>query len=345
MALPQLAVIHGASASSQLVIDENTLFLSDMQALLRRERFANVGSWQYSDSQSANDPVRGARLWERFLKATKDYYPLYDGIDLIKNKSGILIGQRNEPTWLSDFGCGSKKATQGKVIPVKRHFKNVTGYSPIDKSHTFLLEASSVINQDQSGIPIKAFQADYAEDEIKLPQGKNFGIFFGSTISNIEGRPEDGIPTDEIISLMVKLKSILGDDGELLMDYDANQDEQSILASYMHELQREFGRNIMQRVARDLPVFGDFDPNAWRYEPVWHEKMHQLCHTIVSERNMDFYLGDERFKIAAGESFILNNSFKYPVEKMQEWCEQAGWGTQAHVMDNHKRMALQLMAA
>jgi len=345
MALPQLSVVHGESLSSQISIDENALFLSDMQSLFGKERFAHVGSWQYSDSESANDPVKGAFLWENFLKATKNYYPLSGGIELIKDKSGLLIGNRTEPTWIADFGCGSEKATTGKVIPVKRHFKNVTGYSPIDKSHTFLVEASTAIEQDQSGIPIKAFQADYAQDEIQLPNGKNFGIFFGSTISNIEGRPEDGMPIDEIISLMTKLKSVLGDDGELLMDYDANQDEQSILASYMHDLQIEFGRNIMQRVKRDLPVFGDFDANAWRYEPVWHEKTHQLCHTIVSERDMDFYLGDERFKIKAGEKFILNNSFKYPVEKMKEWCQEAGWNTQSHVMDNQNRMALQLMAA
>lgn len=341
----QLAVVQGASISSKLIIDENELFLSDMQALFRKERHGHVGAWQYSDRQTDNDPVRGAYLWESFLKATKDYYPLINSMKLIKDKSGLLIGQRDEPTWLSDFGCGSAKATRGKVIPIKQHFKNITGYSPIDRSHTFLIEASGAMDNEQKGISIKAFQADYVEDEIKLPHGKNFGVFLGSTISNIEGHPQDGIPVEEIISLMAKLKEVLGDNSELLMDYDANQDEQSILASYMHELQMEFGRNIMHRVVRDLPVYGDFDPNAWRYDPVWHEKTHQLCHTIVSERNMDFYIGNERFKIMAGERFILNNSFKYPVEKMREWCQQAGWSTQSHVTDYQNRIALQLMAA
>ncbi len=343
----QLSVVQGASIASNPTLNENTLFLSDMQALFRKERHGHVGAWQYSDNEGAHDPVRGAILWEAFLKASKDYYPLHTEIELIRNKAGLLIGKRVNPVWLTDFGPGPPQTVRLKTLPIKKHFQHVVGYSPIDLSETYLHEASQVVFEDQPNISLKAFHADYFTDYIQLPKGNHtpFGLFFGSTISNFEGRPEDGMPTDAIINQLVRLKEILGNGGELMMAYDANQDEQSILSSYMHELQMEFGRNIMHRVVRDLPVYGNFYPDAWRYEPQWHAQTHQLCHTIICEKDMDFWLGDEHFKPKAGESFILNNSFKYPVEKMNEWSQQAGWGTQHHEMDAKNRVALQLMAA
>lgn len=347
MTPPQLHIIEGSSVQFQPeIVDEKILFMLDMQATLRGERHGIMGAWQYSSSQYAGDPVRGAYLWEEFLKASKDYYPIHNEIRLIGERAGDLLDDNGEPITLADFGPGPAQAVLNKTLPVKRHFKNVVRYCPLDKCQDYLVSAGDVLNNDQPGIEITAFHADYFKDHIELPQDERIlALFFGSTISNLEGPPDNGIPEQEIIAQLSRVRQIIGPRGQLLMAYDTNQDEGSILRSYLHPLQQAFGSNVMYRVKRDLPVYGNFDPAAWRYEPVWHEKSHQLCHTIVCERTQDFWLGGEYFNIEAGQRFILNNSFKYPAMKMQQWAQRAGFDNQRVVMDHQNRQALHLMAA
>ncbi len=338
----QLNTLEERQENVSPVLDTETKqFLSDMQATLRGERHGIIGPWQYSSSHSNKDPVRGAYLWETFLKASLDYYPLPNETRLIQSRAGDLIQDKSTPVVLVDIGPGSTQAVINKTIPVKRHFENVVMYCPVDKCEDYLISSANVLNDEQQGIPIKAYHVDYTQDEINIPhKGRVVALFFGGTIGNFEGHPNEGLPEDKVVEYLKSVKKIIGSDGTLMITHDANQDETSILRSYLHPLQVAFGSNIMHRVKRDLPVYGDFDPDAWHYEPVWHEKNHQLCHTILCDRDQTFWLGQERFKIHAGERFILNNSFKYPVHKMKEWASLAGFGEQAHVMDHQGRQAL-----
>jgi uncharacterized SAM-dependent methyltransferase len=326
--------------------DQTKDFLAAVKATLRHERHGILGPWQYSDSNFSGDPVRGALLWEGFLKSSKDYYPLQNEVRLIHENAARLLKRQKRPVILVDFGPGPRQAVLDKTIPIARIFKDVAGYCPVDISRDYLISACEVVHRENPDILFKAFNMDFFGEDIPLPAGHaRLGLFFGSSISNLEGNPEDGIPEEEIIRQLSHLHRVLGEDGALLMAYDANQDEASILQSYLHELQKAFGVNVMHRIKRDLPIHGDFDPYAWKYEPVWHEKTHQLCHTVICERDQSFWLDDERFDIKAGERFILNNSYKYPVQKMREWGEKAGFSRQSHVMDHQNREALHLMAA
>ncbi len=348
MTPPQLQLIEGNSVRVPLTLtDEKARFLADMQATLRGEKHGVAGPWQYSSSHHPDDPVRGAFLWEAFLKAADNhYYALMNETHLIGGRSHELIEDTKSPILLADFGPGPKQTVINKTLPVKRHFKNVVGYASIDHCLDFVTGSCEVVEQDQPGMPLYGYHVDYLYDEIQLPEGsRKVGLFFGGTIANFEGHPNDGLPGERAIALLRRIREILGEDGTLLITNDTNQDEASVLLSYLHPLQVAFGSNIMHRVKRDLPVYGDFDPEAWRYEPVWHAKSHQLCHTVICERDQSFWLGNERFNIKAGERFILNNSFKYPVAKMKEWAHAAGFGTHRHIMDHENRQALHLMAS
>ena len=321
-------------------------FLFDMQATFRKERHGIAGSWQYSDSLHADDPVRGAILWEAFLKASHDYYPLTSEVDLIHNHARQLIGDVDKPVVLVDFGPGPRQAVVNKTLPIAKLFNRVSHYCPIDKSQDYLIGAASAFGQSFPRVPIEELHADFFKDEVALPSdGQPFALFFGSSISNLEGSPEDGLPEAEIVWQLSRLRKIVGDKGALLMAYDANQDRQSILKSYNHPYQAAFGSNIVYRMQRDLPISGNFKPESWHYEAVWHPKTHQLCHTLVCDEQQNFWLGRERFLINQGERFILNNSFKYPVEKMHEWGMKAGFSHQKFIQDENKREVLLLMHA
>lgn len=321
-------------------------FLFDMQATFRRERHGIAGSWQYSDSQHQDDPVRGAALWEAFLKASKHYYPLSSEIDLIHNHAHRLVGDIQDPIVLVDLGPGPQQAVANKTIPIAGIFNKISCYCPIDKSQDYLAGATSIFGGAFPRAPIQEFHADFFKDDISLPNsGHPLALFFGSSISNLEGSPEDILPESEIIWQLSRLRKIVGDNGSLLMAYDANQDGASILKSYNHPFQIAFGFNITHRIQRDLPVSGNFNPYSWHYEPIWHPQNHQLCHTLICDEPQDFWLGQQYFSIKKGEKFILNNSFKYPVEKMQEWGLKAGFSHQKFIQDNRKQEVLHLMQA
>lgn len=341
----KLQIIQGSSIAQQpVIVDEMAEFLSDMEATFRREKHGVAGLWQYSSSNHADDPVRGALLWEDFLKTSKDYYLLSNEVRLIRDRAGDLIQDKDSPVILVDIGPGPEQAVFSKTLPVKHHFKDVKMYCPIDKCAEYLVSAGNLLHDDQLGLPVKAFHVDYFKDEIVIPKAaRAFGIFFGGTIGNFEGHPDEGLPEERIISQLRHIREILGPDGTFMMTNDANQDADSILKSYIHPLQIAFGSNIMHRIARDLPVFGHFYPDAWHYEPIWHPKSHVVAHTIICDREQTFWLGEERFNIKEGESFILNNSYKYPVEKIKEWSSIAGFKNQQHIMDHENRQALHVM--
>ena len=346
MTFVQPRIVGSAALKLPPQTAQTTDFLEAVKATLRHERHGILGAWQYSDSHYEGDPVHGASLWEAFLKASLDYYPLRSEIELIQHHAGRLLNPQREPVVLVDFGPGPRQAVFDKTVPIARLFKSVAAYCPIDISRDYLLAVCQTLHAENPSIPMQAFNLDFFADDIPLPEGPaRLGLFFGSSISNIEGSPTDGLPEDEIVRQLARLRIALGPRGALLMAYDANQDKDSIMRSYLHPLQIAFGSNIMHRIKRDLPVYGDFEPEAWRYEPVWHAATHQLCHTVVCERDQTFWLDNERFSIKAGERFILNNSYKYPVQKMQEWGARAGFAHQDCVMDSDNREALHLMAA
>lgn len=343
--LAQLSLHEGQSVKNiPAPVQEMFRFLSDMQATFRGEKHGVVGHWQYSSSHYAGDPVKGAALWESFLNSPNDYYLLPNEIRLIQEKAGYLLSNIEGPTVVVDFGQGPAQSVQNKTVPVMRHLKNIAAYCPIDMCKDYILEASDVINREWPNLPLKGYHVNYFHDRIKIPKtGKPLGLFFGGTLGNVDGHPDNGLPENVIIEHLRTMKEILGENAFFIMANDTNQDEISILQSYKHKLQMAFGSNLMYRIKRDLPVYGNFDPEAWHYEPVWHAQTYQICHTVVCDKDQSFLLGNERFNIRRGESFILNNSYKFPTEKIKEWSAKAGFLHRQHVMDHENRMALHVL--
>lgn len=321
-------------------------FLSDIQATFRYEKHGVVGQWQYSSSLNKNDPVRGAALWEEFLKAPNNYYLLPNEIRLIQERVGQLLSGIDNPVVLVDFGQGPAQTVLNKTVPIMRHLSAIAAYCPLDTCKDYIIEAGEIVSRERPGIRIDGYHVDYYRDEFEIPKiAPALGLFFGGTIGNVSGHPNDGLPEAQIVSYLRRIKRILGNNAYLIMTNDTNQDETSILQSYCHEMQIAFGSNLMHRIKRDLPISGGFNPESWHYEPVWHAENHQLCHTIVCDQAQKFMLGKEKFNIEIGERFILNNSFKFPVEKIIEWAKKVGFESQKRFMDHENRQAIYLFKA
>lgn len=329
------------------VIPVQSNFLQAAQDTFSRRAYATLANWQYSDSDYANDPVCGASLWDTFLKDNNSgyYHPIAER-ELILKQAKLLEGQYNEKTAIVDFGPGPKHIVEQKTLPFVRAIQDIAAYYPVDVSATYLLGAASVVKQASSSTVISPIKADFLKDPLNISAKLHkVGLFMGGTIANIPYAPNIGLPEFEVISMLKKFRMALGERSTLLVAYDGNQNGETVYKSYDHPIQRQFGVNVMQRIKRDLPVFGSYDAEAWVYEPVWYARSSQLCHTVFATRNQSFMLGNEWFDIKRGDSFVLNNSFKYPAQRMSEWAKKAGFKSDSFITEPKYNYTLHAMHA
>lgn len=52
------------------------------------------------------------------------------------------------------------------------------------------------------------------------------------------------------------------------------------------------GQTLYNRIKRDLPIYGSFDPDAVNgiYGFIWYPKTYQSCHTVICDRDQTFLL-------------------------------------------------------
>jgi|GEM_PF-4512074 len=299
-----------------------------------------MGKWMYSDPAHENDVVRGGLLWDLFTKLHRQYY-------VTRNQKQVILGNLDDfahalpnVKTIMDFGCGGSEVLSTQTLPLIKAFKSVVEYIPIDMNEDFLHSAKKLVS-NVFGRKIKV--NDINEDFLKLPniprQGKTLGLFFGAS-TNFERFP------DGMIDLLKAFTKAIGKDGYLAMTVDTNQDVQSVIESYTHNLHAEHSVNLMQRFARDLNITGDFDPHAWDYQTDVEEmqfKGHDLLltkHVIVAKRAMSFFIDDEHFTVQEGEKFTADQSYKISVELMDELCSQCGLSRISRFDDSDKRIAL-----
>ena len=332
------------TAAQAIGVDHS--FLTDIRDLFEGRRSGHVGHWQYSDSLFPGDAVRGAALWEAFIRSTKDYYVLFNEIALIRENGAAIAHGLGPFSKVIEFGPGSREAMTNKTIPLLTQIRLAPNavYVPFDISDEFAKGASNTIVQAMPWLDTQTITGDYLEDPLPTIDrpGNTLGVFINN-LPNIASSDTGGIPADKVKTLLRRFSGMLGANSHLLVTYDSNQDERSIFAAYDHPLQRAFGSNLMHRIVRDLPVTRGFDPTAWRYEPIWKPENHQVCHTVFCEKAQAFRLGDNSYSIEKGQSFVLNNSFKYPSGLVEKLAKQAGFETINVVKDRQDRIAMHML--
>ncbi len=341
--LPRINISAFEKQISEKLLDQSD-FMTDIIDLFSGTRSGHVGKWGYSDKLSENDSVCGADLWNRFLNNSESYYLCKNEISLIIKYAEKIAQITGEARSLIDFGPGSKDAVINKTLPILNFLKNIQSYRPIDVSQEFVDGARDCVSHYYPMLKISPLQADFFSDSIKhKDKVPVIGLAFGSLISNIPGHPNSPVPYQEIIRQLIAYGSIIGSGGYLVITQDANQSHNSILESYIHPDHSAYEENIMHRVSRDLPVSGGFKPNQWEYRPVWYKSRHLLSHTLVALCDQNFWIGPHLFRVSAGESFTIDNSYKYPVALFQILARKAGYTPSKVFIDDQGRVAMHIM--
>lgn len=299
-----------------------------------------MGKWMYSDPHHENDTVCGGLLWDLFTKLHRQYYVTRNQKKVILDNLDDFANALPNVKTIMDFGCGGSEVLTNQTLPLIKAFKSVVEYIPIDMNEDFLRSARNIV----SGMfGRKVVVNDVNEDFLKLPsiprKGQTLGLFFGAS-TNFERFP------DGMVDLLKAFKEAIGKDGYLAMTIDTNQNAQSVIESYTHNLHAEHSVNLMQRFNRDLNIVGDFDAHAWEYQTDVEEMQfngHDLLltkHVLVAKRAMSFFIDGEHFTVNKGEEFVADQSYKISVELMDELCSQCGLSRVSKFDDNDNRIAL-----
>lgn len=302
-------------------------FKADFKALLNRERIGHMAAHQYQAANFKGDRVQGSKLWDDFIQASKDYYIHEDEQKLIN----ACVKDVSFNDVVVDLGCGGKSSVMAKMVYLL-HKTRASLYVPVDLSQSFLTEAFNAARQ-KTGVDVAPVHTDFNTGRPTLAplwshinEPRVLSVMFGATVMNIECDPAQGFPYEKFKANIEALRELISSNGDLVITYDSCMDIDKVYNSYSHELQRDFGVNMMHRVARDIGINGHYNPDAWIYEPTIHE--HDDClivaHNVIATENMTFKIDGEKFRIRKGDTFTLDTSIKASSDLVTEALRDAG---------------------
>ena len=223
-------------------------------------------------------------------------------------------------TTVIELGPGTETAFQNKTLPLLRNLNSTTCYL-IDESSAFLQKITT--NKDCHGLNILPVIDNFFETEDPYYHDNALVCSFGSTISNFEGPIDTSLP-QKILMNGLSHMSKAARNGWMMIGFDSDHDGDKLIAFY--KTQRLFQLNIFYRIAADLKnyITGDYDANAFIYEPEWISTSGQLAHIAVATHDMSFHLGGTPVIIKNGQKLHIKNSYKFTSAFFETCCNLAG---------------------
>jgi L-histidine N-alpha-methyltransferase len=138
-------------------------------------------------------------------------------------------------------------------------------YVPIDVDAGVLRASAGALLRDDPALDVHAVVGDFERhlDCVPPAAGRRLVAFLGSTIGNLDAPARQ--------RLLLEVRSLLGDDGRLLLGVDLVKNLAALHAAYDDAagVTAEFNRNILRVVNRELHA--DFRPEEFRHEARWND--------------------------------------------------------------------------
>lgn len=325
---------------------ETKQFLEDTIAWFDRKNDGHMGKWQYCDPLYEDDPARGSVLWREWAQAKSAFYMLKSQSDLIACHAPDIIKMTGPIDTIVDLGPGERQAVQTNTVPFIRSASDfIKTYVSIDLCESYAEDAAEIVSSLSQDIEAYPLNQDFLLSKPYYPaSSKVLGLCFGGIVGNYAGPQgaKDAIPM--LVRELELLRKNMPHGGHLLVGLDANQNEQSLYASYDHPAHADYEINVLYQIKRDLiPDQAGFKPDQWKYEMAWYAQSYQFCHIAEATEDQRFVLAGKEYTISKGEQFVVDNSFKFPVGIFQQAALMAGYTVKASFLDDDRRMALHLL--
>ncbi len=286
-------------------------------------RSGHLGRYCFSSPRATNDLVRGDEHWTQFIRTSPAYYPYRHEISIIRHAAPHIGRLTQDAKSFIDLGTGSLNSFEQKILPLLRAGK-FEELIFVDLCASFSRIAAQRLESELLSIQTHTFLGNFFERLPEVPCKaviNLFGITLGNIIVDLARETPEQALTRTMKHFAVPLQKF---GGYFIFDYDTNEDEGSIHASYNHPSYHAMEMTILERVMRDLPTVG-FDPNDFEHVTVWYPEWELLAQEVRTKRAIDFRVGDYDISLPEGKSFRTGSSFKYQDDVIKRAAYQAGF--------------------
>lgn len=259
--------------------------------------------------------ARGSALFEQ-ITGLPEYYPTRTETRILTAHAGEMMDGTSADSVLVEFGSGSSRKTELLL----RELPDNAAYVPIDVSPDALTEATARLTQRFPHLDIRPLLGDFSELS-RLPNDfksrPKIGFFPGSTIGNLAPA--------EASRLLLRFKSLLSEEGRLLIGIDLKKDTATLERAYNDSsgVTADFNLNLLARINREIEPA--FDLKSFRHVARYNAREGRIEMHLVSRSDQRFEIRGHRFTMRSGESIHTENSYKYSVEQFQTLARCSGW--------------------
>lgn len=303
----------------------------DVLDLFLGTRYGHMSKWEYGSSAFDGDPAGGVDLWAHVIICPGHYYPAQNERELIRtfikgsDQKFALQGTKT----IVEFGPGSGNAITEKTLPFLSLCPMISRYVAVDSSIEQADAACRAVKNAKK-IRTEYIQSDFTKGKFRRTwEGPATYIMWGCTIGNLPGFAGQN-PYSSLVAEIRQLQKTLLKGDTLVLIFDANDDEDSILRAYNEPALKRQSLSWLHALKRDGTVAGSFDPRLWVHEPVWFSDVMQCAHTIFPMFDQTINIGGHTIEIPAWRRFVSNNSYKFRPDVMIAAAEDSG--LKAHVI-------------
>lgn len=261
---------------------------------------------------------RGSELFEQITRLP-EYYLTRTELAILEEHGTQMVDDDVDDVVLVEFGSGSGRKAEiliAKLPPLR-------AYVPIDVSERALEDARRRLTKRFPRLDVYPLVGDFSRSvafPAELAGRRKIGFFSGSTIGNFT--------PFEAASLLRAMRLALSPGGRLIVGVDLKKDVRTLLHAYNDAkgVTAAFNLNLLKRINHELG--GAFDLDAFRHEAIYNPLEGRIEMRLVSMKDQDVRIGEQRFHFCLGETIHTENSYKYGIEQFRGAARSAGWTPQ-----------------
>ncbi len=246
------------------------------------------------------------------------YYLCREEIENIKQGEAVLENFLYEVSNIIEIGPGSEYTLLNKTIPILNASKNLAKYIGCDYSESYLNETLSFLKANSKGVGISGIVGDLLHDKINIKDkvsGQNCVIFLGSTIGNF---------TKNDMSLAInKIADICKKGDKLIITFDINQDEKTLLSAYSNNFMAKWMQGI-------LKYFIQYDPSIqgkleqFKLKADWDGQRVQMFFDVQEDLSV-FIPEYGEIKLKKGRQLRGVTAHKFTIDSISELLGASGF--------------------